>query len=105
MRLLEARQTYTSALSAIRRSGDGEGSSVALDSLAERGTGVGAENPCGDASVLPKPMQDLLVSEGGDPLSKKKCSYNQYDQMYLNDTSSDNGSAVVNEGDDYIQDF
>lgn len=115
---MEAKQSYSDALTVIRRSGDGEGSSLALDSLAERGIGVGAENPYMDGSVLPKPMQDILRREAvrnstngtEKPVSEKQSvpsrfQYNPYDLMYLKNTSPDNGSAAGSLDDDYIQDF
>ncbi|XP_039271737.2 uncharacterized protein LOC120346142 isoform X1 [Styela clava] len=122
VKLLEARQFYSDALSSIRQSGDGEGSSIALDSLAERGMGVGAENPY--ASVLPKPMQDILRQEAATTKTKEsknkstvaesktegvvkslRYQYNPYDLMYLNDTGSDTGSIRDGGFDGYIQDF
>lgn len=123
VKLLEARQFYSDALLSIRQSGDGENSSVALDSLAERGMGVGAENPY--ASVLPKPMQDILRQEAAsaakardtksktsnevdsteDVVKSSRYQYNPYDLMYLNDTGSDSGSLHGTGFDGYIQDF
>lgn len=120
---MEAKQSYSDALTSIRQSGDGEGSSLALDSLAERGIGVGAENPYMDGSVLPKPMQDILRMEAmknsstniADKQILEKPSdhtalpsrfqYNPYDMMYLKNTSPDNASTAESLDDDYIQDF
>ena len=128
LKLMEARQTYSINLSRLRRSDNSGKSSEAMQSLSERGMGVGAENPLRllDAGVLPKPDLDFLEREavqGPDGASKSnsddlagdmappgpplrtKLRYNPYDLLYLTDLGSESPSNCDSDDDDYLQDF
>jgi len=121
---MEARQTYSINLSRLRRSDTNEKSSEAMQSLSERGMGVGAENPLRllDSGVLPKPDLDFLereAAQGPDGASKSnsddmtgdsapplrtKLRYNPYDLLYLTDLGSESPSNCDSD-DEYLQDF
>ena len=120
---MEARQTYSINLSRLSKSNNNEKSSEALQSLSERGTGVGAENPLRllDSGTIAKPDLDFLereAAEGPDgaskpssedwtnisPPLKTKLRYNPYDFLYLTDLGSESPSNCDSD-EDYLQDF
>ena len=126
LKLMEARQAYSVILSRLRRSDTSGKTSDALQSLSERGMGVGAENPLGllnTSSVLHKPALDFLEREASDlPDGASKSNsdeavsdipapvrtrlhYNPYDLLYLTDIGSDSPSNLDSDDDEYLQDF
>ena len=127
LKLMEARQTYSFNLSRLKRTEAGGKASEALQSLSERGTGVGAENSLhllDSASALHKPALDFLEKEAEQfpdvsPTSasadlasevpaptRTKLKYNPYDLLYLTDLASESPSDVDSDSnDEYLQDF
>ena len=123
---MEARQTYSINLSRLKHTDTTGKSSEAMQSLSERGAGVGAENPfrlLDSASALPKPDLDFLKRENGElpdgasksnsddlaagvPTSlRTKLRYNPYDLLYLTDLGSESPSNCDSDDDEYLQDF
>lgn len=127
LKLLEARQTYSFNLSRLKRSNGSDKASDALQSLSERGAGVGAENPhllLDSSSTLPKPALDFLEKKTAElqddevktddqelasdvsTSGRTKLKYNPYDLLYLTDLGSESPSDIdTDSNDEYLQDF